>query len=69
MPKSRRQFLIRTSLGLVGAALTSCRKSEQKPAEAPAGTTAGTPPAFGTAPAVGPEVSSSTFADAGPSNV
>ena len=60
MSKSRRQFLVHTPLGLVGAALTSCRKAGQKTTEAPAGT----PPAFGTAPAVGPEVSPSTFAEA-----
>src|SRR5438046_7189998 len=60
MSKSRRQFLVRTSLGLVGAALTSCRKETQAPPIA----APGTPPAFGTAPAVGPEVSASTFAEA-----
>jgi len=60
MSKSRRQFLVHAPLGIVGAALSSCRKSAQKTLEAPAGT----PPAFGTAPAVGPEVSLSTFAEA-----
>jgi len=60
MSKSRGQFLVNTSLAVVGAALTSCRKAAQKTIEAPAGT----PPAFGTAPAVGPEVSPSTFAEA-----
>jgi len=60
MSKSRRQFLVNTSLAVVGAALASCRKSAQKTTEAPAGT----PPAFGTAPAVGPEVSPFTFAEA-----
>ena len=59
MSKSRRKFLVHTSLGLAGAALTSCREPAQKTTEAPAGT----PPAFGTAPAVGPEVSPSTFAE------
>ncbi|HUE23918.1 MAG TPA: amidase [Bryobacteraceae bacterium] len=59
MSKSRRQFLSRTSLGLLGAA--AARPSQaQKPAELPPGA----PPAFGTAPAVGPEVSPSTFAEA-----
>ena len=60
MSKSRRQFLVNTSLSLVSAAFTSCRKAAQKTTETPAGT----PPAFGTAPAVGPEVSPSTFAEA-----
>jgi hypothetical protein len=59
MSKSRRQFLARTSLGLLGAAAAGPSKA-QKPAEVPPGT----PPAFGTAPAVGPEVSPSTFAEA-----
>jgi Asp-tRNA(Asn)/Glu-tRNA(Gln) amidotransferase A subunit family amidase len=58
MSKSRRQFLARTSLGLLGAAAGPSRA--QKPAERPPGT----PPAFGTAPAVGPEVLASTFAEA-----
>src|SRR6516162_511479 len=68
MPKSRREFLTRTSVGLIGAALTSCTKTQkagdtpsaQKPGEPPAGA----PPAFGTAPAVGPEVSPTTFVEA-----
>src|SRR5262249_8784824 len=68
MPKSRREFLTQTSLGLVGAALASCSKTQRageapstpKPGEPPAGA----PPAFGTAPPVGPEVSSTTFIEA-----
>ena len=59
MSKSLRQFLSRTSLGLLGAAAAGPSKA-QKPAELPPGA----PPAFGTAPAVGPEVSPSTFAEA-----
>src|ERR1022692_2542621 len=59
MSKSRRQFLARTSLGLLGAAAARPSKA-QKPVELPPGA----PPAFGTAPAVGPEVSPSTFAEA-----
>jgi hypothetical protein len=59
MSKSRRQFLARTSLGLLGAAAAGPSKA-QKPAELPPGA----PPAFGTAPAVGPEVSPTTFAEA-----
>jgi Asp-tRNA(Asn)/Glu-tRNA(Gln) amidotransferase A subunit family amidase len=58
MDKTRREFLAETSLGLVGAAVAASQ--QQKPGEPPAGT----PPAFGTGPAVGPEVSPGTFAEA-----
>jgi Asp-tRNA(Asn)/Glu-tRNA(Gln) amidotransferase A subunit family amidase len=58
MGKTRREFLAETSLGLVGAAVAGTQ--QQKPGEPPAGT----PPAFGTGPAVGPEVSPQTFAEA-----
>ena len=58
MTKTRREFLAETSLGLVGAAVAGAQ--QQKPGEPPAGT----PPAFGTGPAVGPEVSAGTFAEA-----
>ena len=63
MLKSRRVFL--TSMGLLGAAV-SCRNEAQKPAPntKAAESTPGTPPAFGTAPEVGPPVSSATFAEA-----
>ncbi len=59
MSKSRRQFLALTSLGVLGAAATYSSRA-QNPSDLPPGA----PPAFGTAPAVGPEVSSSTFAEA-----
>ena len=59
MSKSRRQFVTHASMGLLAAAAARHGKA-QKPAEQPPGA----PPAFGTAPAVGPEVSSSTFAEA-----
>lgn len=58
MSKSRRQFLLHTSAGLLGAAAT--RSVAQTPNETPPGM----PPAFGTSPAVGPEVSPATFAEA-----
>jgi Asp-tRNA(Asn)/Glu-tRNA(Gln) amidotransferase A subunit family amidase len=65
MSKSRRQFLAEASIGLVGAAVASRSHAQQKPAmPAPAEPAPGTPPAFGTAPPVGPEVSPSTFAEA-----
>lgn len=59
MSKSRRQFLTHASLSLLGAAVAS-RSQAQQPTELPPGT----PPAFGTAPPVGPEVSTATFAEA-----
>jgi Asp-tRNA(Asn)/Glu-tRNA(Gln) amidotransferase A subunit family amidase len=59
MSKSRRQFLTQTSLGLLAAA-TAYRGYAQQPADLPPGA----PPAYGTGPAVGPEVSASTFAEA-----
>ena len=69
MGKSRREFLTEASVGLLGAAAVSLQAQKQKPAtQAPAAAAAaeqpGTPSAFGTAPAVGPEVSPGTFAEA-----
>src|ERR1700733_5339680 len=61
MANSRRGFLNRASI-VLSAALAACRKPTQNaaaPAAAP-----GTPPAFGTAPDVGPVVSDATFAEA-----
>jgi Asp-tRNA(Asn)/Glu-tRNA(Gln) amidotransferase A subunit family amidase len=58
MSKSRRQFLIDTALAYFGASLTSLQA--QQTAEPPPGM----PPAFGTAPPVGPEISPSTLAEA-----
>ena len=60
MSKSRRQFLNAASIGLAAAA-TACRKSVETVA---VDQTPGAPPAFGTAPEVGPKVSASTFAEA-----
>jgi Asp-tRNA(Asn)/Glu-tRNA(Gln) amidotransferase A subunit family amidase len=59
MSKSRREFLTNSSLGLLSIAITSCDQ-EQTAAPLPPGT----PPAFATAPPVGPEVSPLTFAEA-----
>src|ERR1700730_10233099 len=59
MPNSRRRFLNRASTALM-AALAACRK----PTPASAAPPPGAPPAFGTAPEVGPAVSTSTFAEA-----
>jgi Asp-tRNA(Asn)/Glu-tRNA(Gln) amidotransferase A subunit family amidase len=63
---SRRNFLIQAPVALIGAAL-ACRADEQK--SGAGGTTSatptpGAPPAFNTAPPVGPEVSMATFAEA-----
>jgi Asp-tRNA(Asn)/Glu-tRNA(Gln) amidotransferase A subunit family amidase len=58
MSKSRRQFLV-TSLGVLGAA-AAARGQTQNPTELPPGA----PSAFGTGPAVGPEVSHVTFSEA-----
>ncbi len=67
MSKSRRHFLTQTSLGLLGAAVAANTSGQihadelpQDPAQLPPGA----PPAFGTGPAVGPEVSPATFAEA-----
>ena len=59
MSKSRREFLTLTSVGLIGATITGNSR-----AQTPSGLPPGAPPAFGAGPAVGPEVSSSTFAEA-----
>jgi len=58
--KSRREFLTYTPLALLGAAVASYAQT-QNPAQQQ---TPGAPPAFGTAPAVGPEVTPATFAEA-----
>lgn len=63
---TRRQFLIRAPIGLMGVA-AACRGEEQGGAPAtPGGTpsTPGAPVAFGTAPVMGPEVTATTFAEA-----
>jgi len=61
MSKSRRNFLTQSTLGLLAAA-AGCRsgKPEKSAAEPPPGA----PPAFGTSPPAGPEVSTTTFAEA-----
>jgi Asp-tRNA(Asn)/Glu-tRNA(Gln) amidotransferase A subunit family amidase len=58
MSKSRREFLALTSFATLAAA--AHRSFAQKREELPPGA----PPAFGTGPAVGPEVSPTTFAEA-----
>ena len=58
---TRRQFLIEAPV-LLGA-IASCAKPGQKPVPSTP-STPGTPPTFGTAPEVGPEVTTTTFAEA-----
>jgi Asp-tRNA(Asn)/Glu-tRNA(Gln) amidotransferase A subunit family amidase len=57
MPGSRRDFLTQSALGFLGSAIGAhaAQKTDLPP---------GAPPAFGTAPPVGPEVTSATFAEA-----
>ena len=57
MSGSRRDFLAQSTLGLLGVAAHAQTPQSQEP-------TRGAPPAFGTAPPVGPEVSAATFAEA-----
>jgi Asp-tRNA(Asn)/Glu-tRNA(Gln) amidotransferase A subunit family amidase len=64
MLKSRRLFLRRASVAL-SAAISACRNGNpRKSAPSAADLPPGAPPAFGTAPDVGPTVSSVTFAEA-----
>ena len=62
MTSSRRDFLAISTMGAVGAALPL--DAAQEPAAPQNQQTPGAPPAFGTAPPVGPAVSSQTFAEA-----
>jgi len=55
MRKSRRNFLAATSLSALSLALANAQTENPTP---------GAPPAFGTAPEVGPQVSAATFAEA-----
>ena len=64
MPSSRREFLAYSALSLMGAAIEPHPAGAQAPAAQTTAPPAGAPPAFGTAPAVGPEVSAATFAEA-----
>jgi len=59
MAKSRREFLAGTPLGLLAAA-SMLQQQEKKADKLPPGS----PPAFGMAPAVGPEVTPETFREA-----
>ena len=63
MPESRRKFLARTAFGIAAAA-TARSVATARPSDPQVTPVAGTPPAFGTAPPVGPEVTVATFAEA-----
>jgi Asp-tRNA(Asn)/Glu-tRNA(Gln) amidotransferase A subunit family amidase len=59
MPRSRREFIAKSSLGLMGVAMSAnTARAQQTP------TTPGAPPAFGTSAPVGPAVSVQTFSEA-----
>jgi Asp-tRNA(Asn)/Glu-tRNA(Gln) amidotransferase A subunit family amidase len=60
---SRRRFLSAASLGLIAAACADSTRQSDGAAK-PGEPTPGAPPAFGTAPSVGPTVSANTFAEA-----
>jgi Asp-tRNA(Asn)/Glu-tRNA(Gln) amidotransferase A subunit family amidase len=60
---TRRQFLIVAPLGMLGAAV-ACRNEQTGAGVSTPAATPGAPPTFGTAPASGPPVAPSTFAEA-----
>jgi Asp-tRNA(Asn)/Glu-tRNA(Gln) amidotransferase A subunit family amidase len=65
MPKTRRDFLTAAAAGIAGIAAGSHGEAQTPSAPPPQPTpAAGTPPAFGTAPPVGPEISPATVAEA-----
>jgi Asp-tRNA(Asn)/Glu-tRNA(Gln) amidotransferase A subunit family amidase len=65
MAKSRRQFLMQSSVALIGAAGEIRGLGfEQQPGEQTPEPPPGAPPAFGVGPSFGPKVSAATFADA-----
>ena len=59
MSASRREFVALSSMGLLGTAMAGRAQTPTQQSETP-----GAPPAFGTSPAVGPEVSTGTFKEA-----
>jgi len=69
MGKARRQFLAETSLAVLGVSgvlgsAAGLSGQQQSPPGQSADLPPGAPPAFGAGPAVGPEVSTTTFAEA-----
>ena len=66
MASSRRQFLTRTALGVAAIGIGDRARAADTPVDHAKATpsAATSPPAFGTAPPVGPDVSAATFAEA-----
>jgi Asp-tRNA(Asn)/Glu-tRNA(Gln) amidotransferase A subunit family amidase len=64
MSKSRREFLMNSAAAWLGSAAVVRAQSSAPDAVKPGQFPPGSPPAFGTAPAVGPEVSAANFAAA-----
>ena len=64
MTESRREFLARTAAGIVGAAAAGGTVAEAAAPDPQPTPVAGTPPAFGTSPPVGPEITAATVAEA-----
>ena len=64
MSESRRDFLAAASIGLLGATVGLPDDHRQVPSQQPSPPPAGMPPAFGTGPGAGPQVSTTTFAEA-----
>jgi Asp-tRNA(Asn)/Glu-tRNA(Gln) amidotransferase A subunit family amidase len=62
MANSRREFLTKSSMSLLGAAMTSKAAAAATGKQTP--TTPGAPPAFGTSAPVGPTVTPATFTEA-----
>jgi Asp-tRNA(Asn)/Glu-tRNA(Gln) amidotransferase A subunit family amidase len=60
MPNSRREFLTKTTLSILAAATAAAAQDQQSTTNPPPGA----PPAFGTSPAVGPVVTTTTFTEA-----
>src|ERR1700692_2666028 len=64
MPPSRREFLASTTVGLLGAAVMPRAGAQAPPSGQKPDLPPGAPPACGTAPPVGPDVTPATFAEA-----
>ena len=67
MDRARRQFLVHSSLGMLGAAVAGRLDAQQEAGSAHGGKPGpppGQPPTFAGSPAAGPAVSSGTFAEA-----
>ena len=64
MSESRRDFLAAASLGLLSATIGFDNHPVEAPAQLPSAPPAGMPPAFGAGPGIGPQISSTAFAEA-----